>query len=187
MLCLTQLIFLLCHPSVMFLVLLGIVMAGFFVELKESQAQQSFTFKAKIILCVESLYVLCQYVFNIYEIGGLREAQRKEELPILLGLGTEQQLGYYEDDVSLFDNLFPFNYSIVFLFLISIFTRYMGKPKRQLLKGQMPGLEGRDHQGKASADGLAHPLTRSGDSTRSRQGAGFRQITSENSSERRLG
>ena len=84
---------------------------------------------------MESLYVLCQYVFNIYEIGGLREAQRKEELPILLGLGTEQQLGYYEDDVSLFDNLFPFNYSIVFLFLISIFTRYMGKPKRQLLKG----------------------------------------------------
>lgn len=38
MLCLTQLIFLLCHPSVMFLVLLGIVMTGFFVELKESQA-----------------------------------------------------------------------------------------------------------------------------------------------------
>lgn len=65
----------------------------------------------------------------------MRAAQRKEELPILLGLGTEQQLGYYEDDVSLFDNLFPFNYSIVFLFLISIFTRYMGKPKRQLLKG----------------------------------------------------
>ena len=51
----------------------------------------------------------------------------------------------------------------------------------------MQGLDGQDHQGKASADGVAHPLAHSGDGSRSRQGAGFRQLTSENSSERRLG
>ena len=90
----------------------------------------------------------------------------------MLGLGTEQQLGYYEDDVSLYDNLFPFNYSIVFLFLISIFTRYMGKPKRQLPKGSMDGI------GKLNIDGKARDGSQ-------RHGGGF--LYSENSSERRLG
>ena len=47
----------------------------------------------------------------------------------MVGLGTQQQLGYYEEDVSIQDYLFPFNFSILFLLLISIFTRYMGKPK----------------------------------------------------------
>ena len=47
----------------------------------------------------------------------------------MLGIGTQLQLGYYEEDTNIFDALFPFNLSIIFLFLISVFTRYMGKPR----------------------------------------------------------
>lgn len=49
----------------------------------------------------------------------------------MAGVGSEQQLGYYEDDVSIFDSLFPFNQSVVFLFVIAIFTRYMSKTRIQ--------------------------------------------------------
>ena len=105
------------------------IMSGFFVDLKDYQTQTSFTLKAKIVLCIECLYVFAQYLLNIYKFDSIQEIQRKEELTILLGIGTQQQLGYYEDEVNIFDSLFPFNYAIVFLFWISIFTRYMGKPK----------------------------------------------------------
>jgi hypothetical protein len=123
------LIFLLCHPSVLFLILLAVVMSGFFVEMKDNSSQSSFCLKAKVILCIEAIYVFCQFVINIYRIESIHDAHQKEELPIILGLGTQQQLGYYEEDVSIYDYLFPFNFSILFLLMISIFTRYMGKPK----------------------------------------------------------
>jgi hypothetical protein len=129
--CLTQMIFVLCHPSVLFLVLLGFVMAGFFITLADNQGRDSFTFKMKIILCLEALYVVLQYNINIFAIDGLQEVQQKEELTILLGMGTQQQLGYFEQEVNIFDSLFPFNLSILFLLLIAIFTRYMGKKRHQ--------------------------------------------------------
>ena len=129
--CLTQMIFVLCHPSVLFLVLLGFVMAGFFITLADNQGRDSFTFKMKIILCIEALYVVLQYTINIFAIDGLQEVQQKEELTILLGMGTQQQLGYFEQEVNIFDSLFPFNLSILFLLLIAIFTRYMGKKRHQ--------------------------------------------------------
>ena len=47
---------------------------------------------------------------------------------ILLGFGSEQQLGYYDDEVNIYDSLYPFNLSILMLLTIAIFTRYSGKP-----------------------------------------------------------
>jgi hypothetical protein len=57
--CLIQLLFLLAHPSVLFIVLLALSLTGFFVELKEHSDQYSFFLRAKIILSIECLYVSC--------------------------------------------------------------------------------------------------------------------------------
>jgi hypothetical protein len=64
------------------------------------------------------------------------EVQRKQEFLILFGLGTEQQLGYYEDEVSMWDSLYPFNVSIVLLLLIATFTRYVGKPSLRQVRDE---------------------------------------------------
>ena len=72
---------------------------------------------------------MAQYGLNIYKIDGLQEAERREELNIVFGIGSQQQLGYYEDEADIYDSLFPFDFSIVWLLLLAIFTRYVGKPK----------------------------------------------------------
>lgn len=134
MLCVIQLIFVLSHPSVLFIVLFALVISGFFVVLKDHDSQSSFFLRAKIILCIEAAYVLAEYVISSFQLETHIEYEHKEEWTILLGLGSEQQLGYYEDEVNLYDNLFPFNYSILFLLLIAVFTRYMGKPSLAVKK-----------------------------------------------------
>ena len=106
-------------------------MIGFFISLDDVAAWRSYTTRGKIIFGIELVYVLVQYILNIYRFDGVSEVQRKEELTIVAGVGSEQQLGYYEDDVSIFDSLFPFNQSVVFLFVIAIFTRYMSKTRIQ--------------------------------------------------------
>lgn len=58
MLCVIQLIFVLSHPSVLFIVLFALVISGFFVQLKDHDAQSSFFLRAKITLCIEAAYVL---------------------------------------------------------------------------------------------------------------------------------
>lgn len=90
MLSLAQLIFILNHPSILFIVLLGLSVTGFFVELKDQQATQSFFTRSKIVLCIELLYVFTQYFLNIFRFENMAEIEKKEELGILLGLGTEQ-------------------------------------------------------------------------------------------------
>lgn len=89
--------------------------------------------RAKITLCIEVVYVVAQYFFNVFKFESFQDYERKEEWTILVGLGTEQQLGYLDDmdekdHGSIFDSLYPFNFSVLFLLLIAIFTRYMGKP-----------------------------------------------------------
>jgi hypothetical protein len=116
---------------VIFIILLALVMIGFFISLDDVAAWRSYTTRGKIIFGIELVYVVVQYILNIYRFDGVSEVQRKEELTIVAGVGSEQQLGYYEDDVSIFDSLFPFNQSIVFLFVIAIFTRYMSKTRIQ--------------------------------------------------------
>lgn len=71
-------------------------MYGFFIELRDTEAQGTYGLLCKIILCLECLYVMTQYALNIYKIDGLQEAERKEELSIVLGIGNYQQLGYNE-------------------------------------------------------------------------------------------
>ena len=73
---------------------------------------------------------------------------------ILFGLGTEQQLGYYEDEVSMQDSLYPFNVSLVLLLFAAIFTRYVGKPS---LKVKRLGLgEGGEVTGRRRAGSGRH-------------------------------
>lgn len=129
MLSLFQLIFCLEHESVLFLIVLCVVMYGFFIELRDTGAQGTYGLLCKIILCLECLYVMTQYALNIYKIDGLQEAERKEELSIVLGIGNYQQLGYNEDDIPVSNVLFPFNISVIFLLILAIFTRYLGKPR----------------------------------------------------------
>lgn len=131
MLSLFQMLFILQHPSVIFIILLALVMIGFFISLDDVAAWRSYTTRGKIIFGIEVVYVAVQYILNIYRFEGVSEVQRKEELTIVAGIGSEQQLGYCEDDSSIFDSLFPFNQSIVFLFIIAMFTRYMGKTRIQ--------------------------------------------------------
>jgi ABC-type enterochelin transport system permease subunit len=94
-----QLIFCLEHESVLFLILLCCIMSGFFVELKDLNGQNAYALLCKVILCIECLYVLVQYALNIYKVEGLLEAEKREELNIVLGIGNYQQLGYNEEDV----------------------------------------------------------------------------------------
>jgi hypothetical protein len=68
MVALLQLIFILAHPSVLFVVLLGLSLTGFFVELKEHAEQYSFFLRAKIILGIEVTYVCAQYLLNVFRI-----------------------------------------------------------------------------------------------------------------------
>ena len=128
MTCLTQLLFTLGHPSILFVILLGLAITGFFVSLKDTAGRSSFFSRAKIILCIETVYVICQYCFNIFRVEIDTDFQHKEEFLILTGLGTEQQLGYFEEETNIFDSLFPFNVSVIFLLIAAIFTRYSGKP-----------------------------------------------------------
>lgn len=124
-----QLVFLLQHPSVIFIILLVLIVIGFFIRLDDVSAWRSHATRGKVIYGIELVYVVVQYILNIYRFDGVSEVQRKEELTIVAGVGSEQQLGYYEDDVSIFDSLFPFNQSVVFLFAIVVFTRYMSKTR----------------------------------------------------------
>jgi hypothetical protein len=101
MLCLLQLIFILAHPSVLFVVLLGLCLSGFFVDLVDHQAQYSFYLRAQILLCVECMYVVLQYLVNVIKIDAVSELQHREDTLILFGLGTEQQLGHCEDERNL--------------------------------------------------------------------------------------
>ena len=168
MLCVIQLIFVLSHPSILFIVLLALVVSGFFVDLKDHEAQSSFFLRAKIILCIEAAYVLAEYLISSFKIETLIEYEHKEEWTILLGVGSEQQLGYYEDEVNLFDNLFPFNYSIFFLLMMAIFTRYMGKPRLTVKKTQSQASRSRSGPGGGAA-----------------RWKGLRDRMTDNSSERR--
>jgi len=97
--------------------------------------------RAKIILGIECFYVLCQYLLNIFKIEISTELQHKEEFLILTGLGTEQQLGYFEEEQNIFDSLFPFNVSVFLLLVLAIFTRYAGKPSLQSPKRQRGDLK----------------------------------------------
>ena len=140
--------FLVCHTSVLFIGLLILSLTGFFIDMKDYAGQSSFVWKAKVILCVETLYVAFQYYINIYRIDGLQELQKKEELTILVGIGTQQQLGYTEDEVNIFDSIFPYNFSIMFLLGIAIFTRYMGKPRiKKIVRRDHDGEEDVGEQG----------------------------------------
>lgn len=85
-----QLIFCLEHESVLFLILLCCILSGFFVELRDLNGQNAYALLCKVILCIESLYVLVQYALNIYKVEGLLEAEKREELGIVLGIGNYQ-------------------------------------------------------------------------------------------------
>jgi len=74
-------------------------MSGFFIELKDVNGQSAYALLCKIILGIECLYVLVQYVLNIYKVEGLLEAEKREELNIVLGIGNLQQLGYNEEEI----------------------------------------------------------------------------------------
>jgi hypothetical protein len=73
-------------------------------------------------------------LLNVFRIEVFSEVQRRQEFLILFGLGTEQQMGYYEDEVSMWDSLYPFNVSLILLLLAAIFTRYVGKPSLKVIR-----------------------------------------------------
>jgi hypothetical protein len=77
-------------------------------------------------------------------VEGLLEAEKREELNIVLGIGNLQQLGYNEEEIPIYDVLFPFNISVIFLLILAIFTRYLGKPKIHRAKHR----QGEGQQGK---------------------------------------
>lgn len=137
MLCLIQLMFILAHPSVLFVVLLGLSLSGFFVSLKDFQEQHSFFLRAQALICIEGLYVVVQYLINVIKVEAIADFQKREDSLILLGVGSEQQLGYCEDERNLQETFFPFNLSIVLLLVAAAFTRYLGKPS---LPGQRGSL-----------------------------------------------
>ena len=62
---------------------------GFFIELKDQEGWKGYAFRSKIVLCIETVYVIVQYVLNIFKFESVLVASRKEELTIVLGLGTE--------------------------------------------------------------------------------------------------
>jgi hypothetical protein len=76
-------------------------MSGFFIELKDHGGQNAYALLCKIILSIEVLYVVVQYALNIYKVEGLLEAEKREELTIVLGIGNYQQLGYHEEDTAI--------------------------------------------------------------------------------------
>ena len=119
------------HASVLFIVLLGLSLTGFFVDLKENTEQHSFFLRAKIVFGIEIAYVIMQYLVNVFKIEFVTGELHKEEFLIIFGIGSEQQLGFYEDEVNMFDSLYPFNVGIIMLLIISVFTRYVGKPSLQ--------------------------------------------------------
>ena len=68
MTCLTQLLIILGHPSILFIILLGLAVTGFFVSIRDSAGRTSFFMRAKIILGIETVYVICQYAFNVFRV-----------------------------------------------------------------------------------------------------------------------
>lgn len=99
MLALTQVIFLLGHGSVVFVVALGLVLLGFLVEARQhrdgtlegEQGWNHYRIISQVLLCIEVLYVAVQFVINVFPPGEDYEKLRQEdELTVLLGIGTEQ-------------------------------------------------------------------------------------------------
>lgn len=90
LLCVFQLLFILGHPSILFIVLLSLGLTGFFVSLKNQQEHYSFFLRAQIMICFQSVYVVIQYFINVIRIEVIAEFQKREDSLILLGIGTER-------------------------------------------------------------------------------------------------
>ena len=90
MVSLAQLIFILAHPSFLFIVMLGLALSGFFVSLREQAEKDSFFIRAQVILCIECTYITILYIINVFRLELKDDSKHKQDVLILLGLGSEQ-------------------------------------------------------------------------------------------------
>jgi hypothetical protein len=104
-----------------------IAFVGFFVEMdSNTDGWKFYRWASQLILCVEIIYVVAQFIVNVFELTYLTDSNN---MVMYTGLGSEKKLGFRAEKVSIYDSIFPFTGSLIQLFLISVYIRYMGKPK----------------------------------------------------------